>query len=184
MSNLGKFLVPLGGLCFVVMIMLDLGNFLVLLGGLFFVAVGLFSLAQALFNIGQARKSTRWPKTLGKIETAKVVESSGEYGTSYGVDIVYTYAVDELTYRSKRVFFGDWPSIFGLGKDVAVGGSPEVAKQRLALYSPGSEVTVYYDPMKPKESVLEPGPAGLVYVDVVVDIVFAIGGFWMFQSSL
>ena len=124
-----------------------------------------------LFGIYLAVKSNetkRWDETKGiilKSEIDKTSAPSGMDGTSqsYTALIEYKYKVDNQEYISKRIFYGDT-----IGKPL-----PFKSKSLIKLYSKDSEVIVYYNPLKPKESVLQKG------LHLIVIELFILGSFFI-----
>jgi hypothetical protein len=138
--------------------------------------------AAAFYKWLQVRAAALWPETPGKIVASgsQVREvgtfddnAEGGKGTEKRnfASIVYEYKVSGQTMRASRV---------SIGEDL---GNFEVA-ETIARYPVGKLVTVYYNPRKPREAVLERDiPKGLfgcviwgVLISVAV-ILFAFFGF-------
>ncbi len=94
------------------------------------------------YQLHYARQSKQWPHAPGRIVTSEVRSSSSEGVTSYSADIEYVYTVQGVEYRSDVV---------------VIGGHSYGANATVKRYSLGSEVSVSYDPGKPKRAVLQPG---------------------------
>ena len=91
-----------------------------------------------------------YPSVPGNVIDSRVEShSDSEGGTSYSAKLRYAYVVNDHRYEGKRVRFG--MESFGGRK-----GSQQYVRE----HPPGSAVTVYYDPAKPSEAILEPGVAG------------------------
>jgi len=110
----------------------------------------------ALYKFYQVWLAARWPSTPGKVVVstteARVVDTGGpnstETETRTFAKIEYVYSVAGREYRGHRV---------SIGEDL---GNFEV-KETLARYPIGKPVTVYYNPMKCEQAVLERDiPAG------------------------
>jgi hypothetical protein len=104
-----------------------------------------------------AAASARWPTAAGTITSSAVIEEQIEDNTSndkstirkihrYQVDLRYAYKLDKRDYIGTSATAG-WTPIYGLR---------EQAETVAARYKPGSPVTVYYDPDRPGNAVLEP----------------------------
>lgn len=102
------------------------------------VAAGIVLIAG--FYRDQARRSRRWPSTLGTITaSAPPLAPDAVYP-----EVTYSYEVAGHTYTSGRIAFGS-PSPNPAGT-----GDPATSR-----YGPGRAVTVYYDPANPADAVLE-----------------------------
>jgi len=104
-----------------------------------------------------ASASARWPTVAGIITTSDVIEEAIEEKDDddksrtrriyrYQVDLRYAYQV------GKRDFVGTAAS-WGA---TAIYGLREVAEKAAGQYQKGQPVTVYYDPGRPGQAVLEP----------------------------
>ena len=104
-----------------------------------------------------ARASARWPTAAGTITTADVIEEEIEEANNertsirkihrYQVDLRYAYQVGKRDFVGTAENWG-WTGIYGLR---------ELAEKAAGRYAPGQPVTVYYDPARPGNAVLEPG---------------------------
>jgi hypothetical protein len=65
----------------------------------------------------------------------------------YQVDLRYAYQVGKRDFVGTAENWG-WTEVYGLR---------EVAEKAAGRYTPGQPVTVYYDPARPGNAVLEPG---------------------------
>lgn len=113
--------------------------------------------AAAVYKYMEVMRAARWPKVQGRIVTstseARTVKSGGantnDTETRTFAKIVYEFTLAGRKYRGGRV---------SIGEDM---GNFEVA-ETIAKYPVGKEVTVYYNPVKPSECVLErDAPPGL-----------------------
>src|SRR3954453_23437911 len=137
--------------------------------------LGLILVAAAYKSL-QVRAAREWPSTPGKVVISnselrdfKVIDSERADGHRTEqrnfANIVYEYSVAGKKLRNTRV---------SIGEDL---GNFEVA-ETIAKYPVGAIVTVYYNPLHPKEAVLERDlPKGLwgclgVGTTVVLAIVF------------
>ncbi len=93
-----------------------------------------------------SKASLDWPTVSGTVLSSQVDEDyDSEDGYTYYPRVTYQYNVDGQVYESDRVFFG------------ADNTPEEDAYAIVAQFPAGSMVTVYYNPDKPKQSVLMPG---------------------------
>jgi len=128
-----------------------------------------------LFGIYLAVKSSdtkKWHETTGvvlKSELEKTSTAAGYDGESqsFKASIEYRYKVDNQEYTSKRVFYGD-----KISKPL-----PFKSKSLIKLYSKDAEVIVYYNPLKPKESVLQKGLKFIVIELFILGSFFILLGF-------
>src|SRR6478752_2772632 len=113
----------------------------------------LLVLGAAAYKTLQARAAREWPEVMGKVVVSeaevretRVIDSDREQGhrteqRNYA-NIVYEYSVAGQKLRNNRV---------SIGEDL---GNFQVA-ETIAKYPVGAIVTVYYNPLHPKEAVLE-----------------------------
>ena len=107
-----------------------------------FILPGGWATFDGTYEIVKAKASVNWHSTEGKIIASEVKLSSAD---GYNADIVYAFSVSETVYTGKRVTYGDYSS------------DCSHAYHLVSRYPEGTIVTVYYNPDKPKECVLEPG---------------------------
>ncbi len=88
-----------------------------------------------------------WTETECVITSSQVEENSGSDGSTYRVDIRYTYQDDWGSYEGDRYDFSTGSSSGYAGKAKVVEAHP-----------PGSEVTCYVDPEDPTRSVINRSP--------------------------
>ena len=104
-----------------------------------------------------ASASARWPTAAGIVTTSDVIEEAIEDKENddrsrirrtyrYQVDLRYAYQID------KRDYVG---TAFNWGA-TAIYGLRELAEKAASQYQKGQPVTVYYDPERPGNAVLEP----------------------------
>ena len=107
-------------------------------------------LASLMVGAGEALSSLGWRETTGVIESSavemgEVIDFELGPQPSWRVDVTYTYTVDGREYYSNRQ---------GI---VQAGYGPEStrAHEIAARYRPGEGVTVYYNPRRAEQAVLE-----------------------------
>jgi len=107
-------------------------------------AIGLLCILVWLGNRTEAAATAKWPSVPGVITEMKITESRSSDGSTTKTAVVkYAYSVDGKSYQGDRV-------------KVELMTSPSVAEG----YPKGKPVTVFYNPEKAEESVLEQGGAG------------------------
>ena len=119
---------------------------LVLFGSVFFIAgmaVITFGAVLPAYNVV---RSQQWVETPCTIVSSYVESHSDSDGTTYSIEITYTYTFDGQTFTSDRYDFLDVSSSGRSGKEDAVAQYPE-----------GSQRTCYVDPSAPGEAVLNRG---------------------------
>ena len=115
-----------------------------------FALLGLVFIALYLRSRKQAATSQSWPGTPGTITASEMnVVEDDESGDVYAPSIAYEYRVGDRPFTSHRIRFGSASS-----RDRAK------AEAVLGSYPAGKEVTVYYDPARPDQAVLEQSAAG------------------------
>lgn len=148
-----------------------------------FAFIGLIAFA-AIYKYLEVRAAADWPSTQGKVvvstsQRRKVKTFDDEREGGRGEEernfakIVYEYTVSGQKLRNDRV---------SIGEDL---GNFEVA-ETIARYPVGTVVTVYYNPRKPREAVLErDAPKGLwgcVVALVVIGGGLILGSFFGFNQ--
>jgi len=136
--------------------------------------MGIFGYAQGR---RRAAESARWPTAPGTVTTSAVLEERVEDTdrddksfvrtiTRYRLDLRYAYKV------GARDFVG---TDAGVGWE-AVYGDRGAAEKVAARYAPGQHVSVYYDPQKPANALLEPDNRSGTLAPLVFSAVFGAGG--------
>jgi hypothetical protein len=113
-------------------------------------AVGLFIIIKYFRDRAKLQASENWSKTTGTVTKSSVREtrsndSDGFSESSYYPEVKYSYQVIGQVYEGNRIAFG------------AESGHKrkDGALSVLEKYAEGKSVTVYYDPNRPEDSVLE-----------------------------
>ena len=147
------------------------------------VMVGVVVVA-AVYKYMQVTQAARWPETTGKVvvstsEQRKVgtFDDTREGGKGEEVrnfaKIVYEYEVSGQKLRASRVSIGEDMGNF-------------MVEETIARYPVGAVVTVYYNPRRPKEAVLErelpKGVFGCVIWGVVISLAVVYGAFFGFNQ--
>jgi hypothetical protein len=123
-----------------------------LLFGAWLIYLCITSLLEKKKNLALARLASGWPTVTGRIVSARIVEGRSIDSTrrevrSYRPEVEYAYTVGGREYKSTRQAFGKilWYS------------SSEADAFRES-HAADAAVTVYHDPAKPEEAVLDPNP--------------------------
>jgi hypothetical protein len=132
--------------------MLSGSIFAMVCAGLFALGLGVLGAVLILLyfrNKQKAKASETWPSTSGRIISTDIrVDEYDDDDDSFKVRYVpvvqYEYQVGEENFEGKRIAFGSDLTFVSRGK----------AQQFLEKYPQDQEVDVFYNPEKPKESVL------------------------------
>ncbi|MDX2212037.1 MAG: DUF3592 domain-containing protein [Oculatellaceae cyanobacterium bins.114] len=125
--------------------------------------VGLSLIGMACSGFWKSRQTRRWQTTSGKVISTMMKEQRVKTRLVYQPKVRYEYVVDRNWYQANRIRVGDrWG-----GSDFAK------AEEQLRRYQPGTEVTVYYNPRRPQDAVLE------LKIDPALYMVLAGGGFFL-----
>ncbi|HOV91443.1 MAG TPA: DUF3592 domain-containing protein [Syntrophorhabdaceae bacterium] len=115
---------------------------------LLFVLGGLVVLVYGISLIYEAISSYTWPVCKGKIITSEVSLrkniKGGSIDKTYTAHVIYEYNVNDILFTNDRIFWGQYNS-----------GIKSLMQNIVDKYPVGKEVSVYYDPRKPKNAVLE-----------------------------
>ena len=128
-------------------------GFALLCGGFFLIITLVLSGGLIFYSIRSKKKagmSQSWPASDGKVIVSEIRESAstdddGYTSYSYFPHVEFSYAVAGQKYSSNRISFG---GVQGSSKQTK-------AQQTVNKYPIGTPVTVYYDPQKPSEGVIE-----------------------------
>jgi hypothetical protein len=133
------------------------------LWSLIFSLSGLVLCIMALYYFRQARESKSWPSTPGIIISSGVrreAHVSDHQETRFKAEIRYSYTIGQDKYTSNRIrILPNMPA-----------ASSVLASKSIATYPMDSPVTVYYNPDRPTQAVLEPG----VTVDLIAFMIIGI----------
>lgn len=112
---------------------------------LFFGGLGLFLIIHAQRSKQKAMQSQSWPVAKGIITQTDIRAQEHDETIRYVPVVRYTYEVVGMIYEGKRVSFGS---------DMEF-GSRQKAAEYLTAFPLDTEVSVYYNPEKPNEAVLQ-----------------------------
>ena len=150
-------------------IMVVVGNAFVLVG----VATGGFF----CFRIFQAFASTRWPFAAGELESTELrdvvyrgreVDGGADQASARVTNFRYRYAVMGKDYQGSRVTFSD-----------SVNKTTQALRKLQARYQGKTEIQVYYNPAKPEQSVLVPGPSIFNFTPLITSSLFIAAGIFI-----
>lgn len=130
-------------------------------------------IAAVVTKLREVRRAGSWPSTVGVVTISRVEshkKKPGDSGYNFGdsevtnVPLVeYAYKVRNKTHRCRRITIGEKTNDWEL-------------EAILARYPVGAEVTVYYNPGKPKSAVLERElPWGQLVLGFVILMGFLLG---------
>jgi len=130
-----------------------------LCGGVFvlvLLALGIYLVIFSIRSKKKAEESQNWPSTPGTVTQAEVKcsvnrDEDGNESYAYFPKVEYTYQVGGETFSGKRLAFGG----------ILAQSNPAPAQKTLEHYPLGGQVTVYYDPEKPSDAVLERKAGGM-----------------------
>jgi hypothetical protein len=136
-------------------------------------SAGMVGVANGLYWLVKSLRSRKWPTVPGKIVTSEVATETeiacGEFGDPQVIardspKIRYSYAVGGREFKSARI---RWIS--------HKWGITDPARKAVAKYPVDQPVSVYYDPNRPANAVLEPVVEGLL-VRGLLTVAFLISG--------
>lgn len=129
-----------------------------------FVVVILSTLYFFIISIPRAFRTRYFSTVKGKITSSEVgikalntAHSPGERVQTFTIDIEYKYQVGDTTYSSTKRKWHEAQTSFAHYHDV-----------RARRYPKGAEVTVYYNPKKPQQAVLETGFSLGTYIGILI----------------
>lgn len=107
-----------------------------------------------------AKQSVNWPKTQG------VIVKGLDFPLSRNIDFLYTYEINGTSYKGMKPFFANSFKKIKYRK----------ASELMAYYTKDKQVSVYYNPSKPKISTLEPGRMdGVIGASILLLLLFLLG---------
>jgi len=134
------------------------------------IIIGVVGILLSVFTFGSIRKgkkSMSWP-SVGAVVNSSEVEVRREYDPEDGESVYYyprinyTYSVDGQNFKGNKY------------KIMEASMSRRKARTVVAGFSPGDQITVFYDPEKPEESVMQPGEQKYLYIFFVLGIGLAV----------
>jgi hypothetical protein len=138
------------------------------LGAWMGLSIGAYFAGTSAWSLWRGLHALSWPATAGRVTDTGTFRSSGVVaGGGYEPTVRYEFAVGGAPYAGSRLTFGF----------VALRKSTEGAAELHGL-KPGVAVQVYYDPRRPSDSVLRPGPTFETF------LVLAFGAFFLVVSAI
>ncbi len=110
------------------------------IAGLITIVLGLGSGAYLLWSLIRQHASKRWATTRGEILESNIEEDSD----GWAPHVRYAYDVERKHYVNDRLYF-----------HLSNRSTERDARKHLSPYPVGKTVTVYYNPRKPEEAVLD-----------------------------
>jgi hypothetical protein len=137
------------------------------------IALGLFIIIKTFIEIKKGKASQQWNTTEGIVTHAGIMQWRSWYKGSTSTSEIpyfqYIYTLNGEKNFAARIFFGDFfLSMLWVSSPL---------KQAVQTYTPEQAVTVYYNPDKPAESVLQPGVRQVLYWGYAIGIGVIIAGF-------
>jgi len=117
------------------------GTLIIILASLAGLALTLFSASNGI----NALKAKSWPTTEGTVTSSQV-----EWNSKYVPKVIYTYTINTEEFTSNRIRLTNFAHY----------KKKEDAAKVSDKYPVDSKVTVYYNPNKPDEAILDPGIKG------------------------
>ncbi|MDQ6828118.1 MAG: DUF3592 domain-containing protein [Gemmatimonadota bacterium] len=141
--------------------------------GVLWLVIGCVMLGLGARQASDAVRSITWPKTPGTVLESVVQRrprNAHDLRDSVSVPLVrYRYSLGGVLYHSTRVSFKKF-----------VLGTEREARSTVANYPPGTDLSVYFDPERPGNAVLEHGISWLnMLVLIAGSILIGVGGRWM-----
>jgi Protein of unknown function (DUF3592) len=136
--------------------------FLMLLGALIFV----IATARPLWQMSKAAK---WEEVPCRIISSRVRHMpANRHGSTYGIDIHYSYRFGGHDFEGLRYDFSSGTSSAYAGKQAVV-----------ATYPPGRQTVCFVDPLDPTQAVLSRGLPREFWQGIIGLALFFAGFFWM-----
>ena len=147
---------------------------------LFFIVFALSGLPVMYFTypwLVNGVESENWPTTDGVVTLSEIYDVRGNKGgVTYGAEILYEYYVSDKRYLGNHVTSAGQSSSSDL----------DYAQYLINKYPNGTKVTIYYNPNKAEEAVLEPGfhwfdlfPFGM---GLIFSLIGLIGFIWSLKN--
>lgn len=101
------------------------------------------SVMTVLLKFAEIKNAVNWPQAIGEVTAVRLLQSGKEYQPELDV----RYAVEEKLFANRQR-----PS----SKSGQTKGSKQWAREFSLQFKPGTAVTLYYDPKRPKRATLTP----------------------------
>jgi hypothetical protein len=140
----------------------DTSNVFLCLAPLFFLLAAIF-IVVGILNRNKAKKAGGWPSVPGKVIEARLEEHASTDPEDFSMAnfrpvIAYQYEVNSQVYTSNKT---------GV---IAMNYDQKTAQKKLDAFPVGSALTVYYNPEKPEDALLNPSK-GTANIFLIIGIV-------------
>lgn len=146
-------------------------------GFIIFLGLGILMLYFWSNSMKSIKESKSWPSVKGKVVSSTIdvrqTESNGKMIDMFYPKVRYGYFVSGTQFYNDKISFGD----YGTNKR-------RDARKVCNKYPENSEVTVYYNPMNPKNSVLKRSGGLGNFISLAVGILFTLGGILLFVTFI
>ena len=137
----------------------------------FFIVYGLIIIPVNIKNYYTGLETENWHKTEGTVIESRVIIGSGRNGGVRSPRIIYDYEISGIIYRGKRVSYANvWTNV---DNDVF---------EFIKLYPAGSQMAVYYNPIKPSQSVLVPGSHWRAFIWSALGLPIIVFGLYVWRN--
>ena len=150
-------------------------NMLTFIG--FFVGGVLLLVASILFF--QTSKMDKWETTNGTVKEFNInyqykhsVGTSKSYEPYWMPKIKYKYTVNNISFIGTTI---SNTTTFKKASEIKKTEPPIEIKEKYSMYYKGASIKVYYNPKKPKESLLQVSKKPYIYVGLIGLLFFTIG---------
>jgi hypothetical protein len=152
--------------------------YLIIIFCLVFVGMGVWMLVKLFRNLAQAKQSEHWLTTSGKVVSSELdsqanTDDEGYSPTTYIARVCFAYEISGVSYQGDCINFN-----YGMRTS-----NLRIQQSIVEQYPEGSTVTVYYDPEKPNEAVLERKVNG-AFTTILVSAIFILIGIIVAVMSL
>jgi hypothetical protein len=131
-----------------------------------FILIGFVLMLNGWDRIRQARASVLWPTVRGVIVGAEVNPVHTSEGWRWRPTITYRYVAHSRELNGTRISL----------QEPATGYDERTARRYAAKYRVGRPVTVFYNPERFNESVLEQSVPRSAYISMALGVLFALPG--------
>ena len=91
----------------------------------------------------------KWQTTLGIIVSSEIVEFTHKFQKQFEFEVQYTYDIFDKSYLGKQFNIGGSITQFATKENL------KLAQELVQKYQPGNQITVFFNPNKHNEAVLE-----------------------------
>jgi hypothetical protein len=124
-------------------------------------------------RLSQARATADWKAVSGTVAKVGIETTWSSGQTQYLPRVTYRFEHEGTSHTGNRI----------TPRDLTC-GSRSKAEELITAYSPNSEVTVYYNPEDPTQSVLQPGAEGTDYLLLGFPVLFLLFAYGFLQMLM